>query len=325
MREVDFIKENKEKWREYDEVASNRNASVESYTNAYHDLLADLAYANTKYPDSRIRIYLSNVAKKLHEKIYTPDKFSWGTIKRLFAYEVPYLVVKHRKEYIVTSVTFILFVILGVILQLQDINAFREIVGNLYVDETIRNIEAGEPCAVYGSSGEFETFFGVTFNNLMVCLRMYASGLFPFVGPLRFISVNGIMLGEFQTFFFQYDAGFESMTSIWIHGSLEIPSILIEATAAIILSYSIVFPGSYSRWESIKRGGVESMKVLLTALPVIVIAGFMEGYIARRSHDPLAVRLLIIFTLFSAWLYYYVYMPFQIYKKNKETEEFLKK
>lgn len=325
MREVDFIRENKEKWQEYDEVSKSKNAPVETYTNAYHDLLADLAYANTKYPDSRIRIYLSNVAKKLHEKIYTPDKFSWSTIKRLFSYEVPYLVVKHRKEYILTSVTFILFVILGVILQLQDIDACREILGSHYVDETIKSIEAGEPCAVYGRDGEFQTFFHVTLNNLLVCLRMYSSGLLPFVGPLRFISVNGIMLGEFQTFFFQYGAGFESMTSIWIHGSLEIPTILIEATAAIILSHSIVFPGSYSRWESIKRGGVESMKVLLSALPVIVIAGFMEGYIARRSYDPLIVRLLIIFTLFSAWLYYYVYLPMQIYKRNKETEEFLKK
>ena len=64
---------------------------------------------------------------------------------------------------------------------------------------------------------------------------------------------NCIMLGSFQYFFFEQNVFWQSVRGIWIHGSMEIFAIIIEAACGFILGASILFPKTYSRINSFKR------------------------------------------------------------------------
>ena len=47
---------------------------------AYTELTADLAFAQTHYPRSRITIYLNNLASALHNEIYRNKREKWGRL-----------------------------------------------------------------------------------------------------------------------------------------------------------------------------------------------------------------------------------------------------
>ena len=71
MKEVTFIRQNLEKWRAYETVAeSPRLSSPDEMADAYIDVTSDLAFSQTHYPNSRITLYLNNLASAIHNNIY---------------------------------------------------------------------------------------------------------------------------------------------------------------------------------------------------------------------------------------------------------------
>ena len=71
MKEVTFIRRNIEKWKGTEKVVEQAaNLSPDQLADAYTELTADLAFAQTHFPTSRITIYLNNLASALHNEIY---------------------------------------------------------------------------------------------------------------------------------------------------------------------------------------------------------------------------------------------------------------
>ena len=95
--------------------------------------------------------------------------------------------------------------LIGVISAANDPNFVRLILGNGYVDMTLDNIANGEPMAVYNGSDEVPMFLGITLNNVMVSFNCFAMGLLTSFGTGYMLLRNGIMIGAFQTFFYQHD------------------------------------------------------------------------------------------------------------------------
>ena len=74
MREAVFIKQNISKWREYEYLMTAIEAqSPDELADMYNDLTADLAFAQTHYPNSRITQYLNNITLQLHTGSGMPD------------------------------------------------------------------------------------------------------------------------------------------------------------------------------------------------------------------------------------------------------------
>ena len=62
MKEVQFIRRNIEKWRNVEQAVSAASTqSPDTLADVYTDLTADLAFAQTHYPESRITEYLNDL------------------------------------------------------------------------------------------------------------------------------------------------------------------------------------------------------------------------------------------------------------------------
>ena len=71
MKEVTFIRQNIEKWRDMELIAEGSiEVTPDRQADAYIDLTTDLAFAQTHYPKSRITLYLNDLASTLHNQIY---------------------------------------------------------------------------------------------------------------------------------------------------------------------------------------------------------------------------------------------------------------
>ena len=203
MKEVTFIRRNIEKWKETEKVVEKADKfNPDRLADAYTELTADLAFAQTHYPSSRITIYLNNLAFALHNVIYRNKREKWTRIITFWTQEVPQTMHDARKELLVSFLIFAASVVIGIISAWNDPNFVRLILGNGYVDMTLENIANGEPMAVYNGSEEMPMFLGITLNNIMVSFNCFAMGLLTSFGTGYMLLSNGIMVGAFQTFFY---------------------------------------------------------------------------------------------------------------------------
>ena len=174
MKEVTFIRQNLEKWRGYETVAeSPALSSPDEMADAYIDVTSDLAFSQTHYPQSRITLYLNNLASAIHHNIYRNKRERWMRIITFWTQEVPQTMWEARRELRLSFVIFLMSVVIGLVSQLLDPEFSRLILGNRYVDMTLQNIENGNPMAVYDGSPEGLMFIGITTNNIKVSFMAF--------------------------------------------------------------------------------------------------------------------------------------------------------
>ena len=310
MKEVVFIRQNIEKWRATEAIIDDiDNMSPDVLADAYVETTSDLAFAQSHYPQSRITMYLNNLASALHNELYRAKREQWTRLITFWTREVPATMRRERRALLVSLLIFVVSAFIGVVSQLGDTEFCRVILGNGYVDMTLENIEKGNPMGVYGNNDELPMFLGITLNNIFVSFVEFAMGMLTTFGTGFKLFQNGVMLGSFQTFFFQQGVGYESMLAVWLHGTLEISAIIVAGAAGIVLGNGWLFPGTMTRLESFRQGARRSLKIVVGTVPLFIVAAFIEGFFTRHTEWPDAVRLTIILASLAFVLYYYVYLP----------------
>jgi uncharacterized membrane protein SpoIIM required for sporulation len=104
--------------------------------------------------------------------------------------------------------------------------------------------------------------------------------------------------------------------TIWIHGTLEISSIVLAGGAGFVMARGLLFPGTYSRAESFRYAAREGGKLAMGLVPIFVLAGFLESFVTRHTEMPIAASLAIIggSALFIGW--YFGWYPWQLRKQG---------
>lgn len=322
MREAAFVKQNKDKWLRFESVLSNNIAiNPDELSDLYIEITDHLSYAKTFYNKSNTEHYLNQLASQAHQKIYKTKKESKNRIISFFKTEFPLMFYSHHRELLIAFLVFALFVIVGAFSAATEGDFVRSFLGDGYINMTLQNIEEGDPMAVYKKQGEFNMFLGITINNIKVALMAFAYGLLLGLGSLYIMLQNGIMLGSFQYFFFEKGLLWESARTIWIHGTIEISVIIIAGCAGLVLGNGMLFPGTFTRLESFKRGVKSGLKILISTIPFFIIAGFLEGFVTRHTEMPDWLAIVIIACSLILVLFYYVLYPRQLYKQIQNIQE----
>ena len=179
---------------------------------------------------------------------------------------------------------------------------------------TLENIKKGDPLGVYGSMDQGTMFLQITLNNIYVAFRTFIFGLFASFGTMAMLFYNGIMLGAFQYFFYERGLLLESVLKIWIHGTLEISAIIIAGCAGLTVGNSLLFPSTYSRIESFKRGMKQGLKIAIGLVPVFIMAGFLESFVTRLTLPPvISGGIILLSASFIIW--YFVLYPIHLNRK----------
>lgn len=320
MREVAFIKTNKEKWLEFEQAIFGKHLkNPDELASLYTQLVNDLSYAQTYYPKSKTVLYLNNLAAKAFQKIYKTKRQDTNRFIHFWKTEVPLILFEYRRYLAYAFIIFLSFVAIGALSAEYDDAFIRLVLGDGYVNKTLENIEKGDPVAIYKSGSNWGSAFGITLNNLYVGITSFVFGVFGGIGTGYIMMENGIMVGAFQYLFVKEDVFWESVRGIWIHGAMEIFAIVIEGAAGFILGASILFPKTYSRMISFKTGVKTGVKILISTFPFTIAAGILEGYVTRYSNvmpNWLSIGI-ILFTLSLISFYYLIY-PFIVHKKAKK-------
>ena len=317
MKEAAFVKENTEKWKALEaRIKGRRNINADELANNYISVTDDLAYASTFYPNSKTTQYLNQLSRSFHAGIYQNKKERFSRFLSFFKREIPKAVLASHKQLLYSLLFFLVAVVVGVVSTVYDHNFPRVILGDDYVNMSLRNISHGDPMGVYKSMEPGGMFVGIAINNIKVSFIIFVEGIFLSVPSVLLLIQNGIMVGVFVTMFAQRGLTQVALLSIFLHGALELSAIVIAGGAGITIGNSILFPGTYSRAESIAMAGSRALKIAVGLVPVFITAAIFESFVTRHYQEmPVGLSLAVIILSFSFITWYFIILPLQLKQK----------
>ena len=326
MREALFIKRNRDKWIRYQQ---EQTTDPDEQAERFITLLDDLAYSRTFYPQSKVTRWINSIAVGIYQNIYQNKKEKFTRLITFWTTELPLLIRRHHGVFLFTFIFFMLCVLMAIVSSSQDDFFVKAILGEDYVQMTQENIAKGDPFGVYRDEDKFTMFIRIAFNNIQVALRTVVFGIFFGIGSLYILFKNGLLVGSFEYLFFAQGLGWRSIMVIWIHGTIEISSIIISGAAGLIVGSSILFPGTYSRFQSFKKGVRDALKIALALIPVLLVAALLESYVTylmsntfsnqKAGGMPLWAGIGILAASVALVAWYFVWHPIQVGKKHQNA------
>jgi len=309
MRETQFIQQNKEKWGEFESILEDEYKDPDKLNDLFIQITDDLSYSRTFYPNRSVRVYLNGLAQRIFHDVHKSPTSPWRAFSHFWLEELPQLYFEARRDMLIGFLIFALAFGIGVLSCAMDSDFPEIILGRDYMDMTEANIKNGDPMAVYKQQGMFNMALGITINNLMVALLTFLMGVFVGAGSIIVLIFNGVMVGVFQYFFIEKGLFWDSFLTIWIHGTIEISSIIVAGAAGITMGRGLAFPDTYSRDRAFQVSARRGMKMMIGIAPLIILAGFIEGFLTRNTDAPALVRgLFIMISLFFV-LSYFLWYP----------------
>jgi uncharacterized membrane protein SpoIIM required for sporulation len=313
MREALFVKQNSTKWQEYENTPTR---DPDELAERFVIISDDLAYAKTFYPKSKTTLYLNGLAAGFHQSIYKNKKEKTNRFVYFWQFELPLLFRKYHNQILYSFIFFIVFFFIGVLSAKYDNTFVRLIMGDDYVNMTNENISKGDPFGVYKSQNEFIMFWMIAKNNITVTAQTFLLGITFSIGTLFSLFKNGIMVGSFQYYFISKGFGLQSI-AIWIHGTLEISTIILAGSAGLIMGNSILFPKTYTRFVSLKKGAKDGLKIIVGISPIVVTAAIFESFVTRHTEMPLWLSISILSGSFLFIVWYVVIYPLYLSRNPK--------
>lgn len=319
MKETSFIQQNKDKWKRFEDLNRSGQADPEELSRLFVEITEDLSYARTFYPKRSVRVYLNFLAQGVFSRIYKIKAKPFRKFAHFWTTGLPIELYRARKNLLYAFLFFAVAMIIGVVSTADDYNFARVILSDNYIEMTDQFISEGDPMAVYKKSDGLPMFLRIFFNNIQVAFYCFIMGIFFSIGTLFFLVYNGIMVGTFQSYFYFKGMALGTTTgtqllmtsflTIWIHGAFEISAIVIAGAAGITIGNGLLFPGTYTRSQSLQITGRRGMKIMIGLIPFFLIAAIFESWVTRYTEMPEAGKWLIILGSFFIVILYFIVLP----------------
>jgi uncharacterized membrane protein SpoIIM required for sporulation len=280
-------------------VATLSPTDLQELALLYRQIAADLASVREDSTSTNLAHYLNQLLGRAHNIIYMGRKTESRNILTFYRFTYPNI---FRQTFSNTLVAFLIFscaAVAGCLLSLNDPSFSRHMLGPRMI-QTIEqhkmwtdSIVTVQPIA----SSEILT------NNLSVSILTYALGITAGVGTVWMMLVNGLLIGVVGTACWQAQMSLKLWSFVAGHGVLELPAIFIAGGAGFIIARGILFPGALPRKESLVRAGRLSAQLFFGTIPLLLIAGLIEGFISP-SDIPVAMKFSLAVGLFTLLVLY---------------------
>jgi uncharacterized membrane protein SpoIIM required for sporulation len=147
----------------------------------------------------------------------------------------------------------------------------------------------------------------ITTNNLTVAFTTFALGI-TVVGTIWMMAFNGLLLGVVGAATWRAGMALSLWSFVAPHGSLELPAICIAGGAGLEIARGLLFPGTLPRRASLAAAGGRATRLLLGAVPLLLVAGVIEGFFSPTEAPAAAkfalaglLSVLLVSWIATAW------------------------
>ena len=259
----------------------------------YRALGRDLSIVRRTLPASRMTRALAQSYARLHAVIYRKPHNWRERLRSLFREEIPQVVRELRGPIQFVALVFALAAAAGWWL----IGTYPELVGLVASEQMIDGVEEGRLWTedIVNVAPSSVISVGILANNITVSIVAFVLGVFFGLGTFYIIAMNGFMLGAIFAFTHQHGMAGELLKFVLAHGMVELSVICIAGAAGMMLGEALIRPTHETRRESFRHAASKTSKVLLLCALLLVVCGFIEGYVSPDPAFPMISRVVIGF------------------------------
>jgi uncharacterized membrane protein SpoIIM required for sporulation len=256
----------------------------------YRSATSDLAVARRDFPGHRVADYLNALVARAHAAVYQSRAARRRGIVEFFTLTFPRT---FRATWGYTLAAFLMFLLPALAsfsVAYRDPAAGAALMPG--IEDRIQDIRDKREWWKDLNDSNAAGASMIMTNNIQVTILAFAGGTLLGVFTLYLLAQNGLMLGIVAGA--AQSLGFA--TNLWgfvaAHGTLELSAIFIAGGAGMQLGWSIIRPGLLTRRAALVRAAQRAALLLLGCIPILVIAGTIEGFLSP-SDLPLALKLLV--------------------------------
>jgi uncharacterized membrane protein SpoIIM required for sporulation len=291
----DFIRIREKDWQRLSQLIDRQVGrsglsadEVRELGRLYRAVTSDLALARRDFPNQRVTLYLNQLLTRTHSVIYQQNVTDLRPIAHYFTQTLPRI---FRETAVFTLIAFLLFLIPAVIaFRLMDVNPQNAAAFGLEDQRRILS-EHSTWTDIPEAERPFESGFIMT-NNIKVALLAFGGGIVFGLFSLYVLVGNGLSVGAVLGLAVHYGMGKSLFQFMVAHGVIELSVIFMAGGAGLQMGWALLNPGPFTRGDALRLAAQRAMLLILSGVPLLMIAGTIEGLFSP-SNAPFEAHVLV--------------------------------
>jgi uncharacterized membrane protein SpoIIM required for sporulation len=253
----------------------------------YRQAAADLSTLREDSMSARLAGYLNQLLGRAHNLIYMGRRARPRGIWRFYRKEFPETLRANLAYAVAALALFLVGALVGFLACLGN-PAFERFFLGAGMADTIERREMWTHSIL---SIKPLASSSIMTNNLVVSFFAFSTGIVAGLGTLYLLVFNGLLFGVISAACWQAGMSREFWSFVAPHGVLELPAVFIAGAAGLLVCRGILFPGFLPRRDALVHYGGQGVRLMLGIVPVLVVAGIVEGFYSPSS-APTAAKFL---------------------------------
>jgi uncharacterized membrane protein SpoIIM required for sporulation len=264
----------------------------------YRQTASDLSVLLQDVSNPQLAAYLNQLLARGHNLIYMGQRPQAGNLISFYGRTYPRVFRETLPLTMLVIAIFLVAALAGWAVTLHDPGFAHRLLGPQMMQDIDRrqmwtqSVVAIKPVAASA----------ITTNNLTVAFTVFALGVTA-IGTIWMIILNGLLLGVVGAATWRAGMAVALWSFVVPHGVLELPAIFLAGAAGLDIARGLLFPGMLPRPEALARAGGRASRLVLGTLPLLLIAGTIEGFFSPTD-APVAMKFTLGAVLFAALLTY---------------------
>lgn len=254
----------------------------------YRAATSDLALAQRDFPEHDVTAFLNQLVGRAHPVIYRGQPSLWRDLAAFFWTGLPRLY-RSKLPFVVAAAVLFALPALAYFLAIQS---NTDAAGLFLPSGVIYDAREGNQWWRDLNDANDVGAAVIASNNLRVSIFAFAGGMTLGLLTLYVLITNGLLFGGVFGILNAYDNAGPLAEFVVGHGVLELTQIFIAGACGLMLGWAVFRPGLLTRRESVQRAARDSVQLLLGTLPILVVAGLIEGYLSP-SYAPVWLKALV--------------------------------
>ena len=291
-----FVEDRRARWARLGQLIARARGRVDRLSaddvlelgRLYRATTSDLAIARRDFPRDVATERLNDLVAAAHALVYSEAPTSGRRLRGFLVRELPASVRAQLPWTIASIAISIVFALATYVIGL----AFPDIAQSALPDDMRQQLARRQLWTDIPEG--FRPIAGplIIVNNVRVAVVAFAGGMTAGLLTVYVLATNGAMLGTIFAVVQGYGLAGGLLAFIAGHGVLELSAIFLAGGAGLRLAWAILQPGERGRIDALRIGATQAARVMLLVIPVLGVAGLLEGFLSP-SGAPDAVKALV--------------------------------
>lgn len=283
-------------------IKALRSGEIKELASLYRSVAADLARARTQQASHMIIQNLQSLTTRSYNQIYQGSRRQeWQAVLDFYRWGFPTAIQRNFGCIALATGLFLFGGIVAWWYAWQD-PTFLSLVVPDYLIKKVQEDRQLWMGSIVGVEPLAST--NIMTNNISVSFAAVSGGITAGLYTTFLLVYNGLSIGAVATLVGQNNLAYPFWAFVFPHGALELPAIFFAGGAGFLIARAIVFPGKYKRGDAIKFYGTQAAQLVLGIVPMLVIAGIIEGFFSPSPIVPSPLKYLAGIGLFALLVMY---------------------